>query len=168
MRLALDVPPGWQARRGRDRWIARAPAGVPARLEWTALVLLPTDVAATGDLVAAPLPPGARLETLRHEQTETSSGWPLLLVDSWVVGNGAVHEMRLEAIYQFRALGARALLRVREERLYFGVRQEVMPSLLAAAPDYRDALACVAQFWDEPDEDPGPAEDPDDSPSNPW
>src|SRR5262249_59277743 len=109
-RLACAVPPGWRGGGGRDGGIGGAPAGGPARLEWTALVLLPTDVAATGDLVAAPLPPGARLETLRHEQTETSSGWPLLLVDSWVVGNGAVHEMRLEAVYQVRALGARALL----------------------------------------------------------
>jgi hypothetical protein len=160
MRLDLQAPSGWQVRRRGDGFVAYAPPGVRARLVWSPLALASTvPAAALERAVTAELPPGARVEELQRTRGETGTGWPLLLVDLWVLRGAEVVELRLAALYQFRALAAHALLCVRDERLFFGVRQECMPGLVAARPDFRGALSCIAQFWDEPPSEPEAIDD---------
>jgi len=146
MQLVLTPPPGWVVEADATR--AALPAHPGVVFEWSGLLPLPTRADLfDADALAASLPAGGRLHEIRRVADETETGWPVLVVEAMVVVAERVVELRLAAVYGFRELAARALLRAADEATYFSVRDEVRAAMVAARPDFRGGVTSIADFW---------------------
>lgn len=116
-------------------------------LEWSHLVPLPTQQRFWfGPVVADDLPTGALVEEIDRSMTETTTGWPLLLLEARLVVSGVPCQVRLAAFYTFGQHGAHALVRAETQEDLDTARPELQRILLEGRPDFRGPLVSIEQF----------------------
>jgi tetratricopeptide (TPR) repeat protein len=94
-------------------------------------------------------PKGARVNLGNTAELQTTTGWPLRLLEAEVVtGDGQLVEVRACAFFSFFEHASAAIVRTADRAHLEAHREAILEILKTGRPDWSGEPTCVAEVWD--------------------